>query len=124
MKRSRQRDAILEVLCATKSHPSADWIYDKVRNSIPNISLGTVYRNLNVLSDNEEILKLDIGCDQSRYDGNPKPHDHFVCRTCQSVYDVCSDYNKDIDLDIGFNCEIDYHTLMYFGTCEKCISKK
>ena len=55
MKRSRQREAILEILCATTSHPTADWIYDKVRERIPNISLGTVYRNLNILSENGEI---------------------------------------------------------------------
>ena len=125
MKRSRQREAILEILCATTSHPTADWIYDKVRERIPNISLGTVYRNLNILSENGEILKLDVGYDQSHYDGNTNPHNHFVCRRCHRISDIETEYDFNIDriAENHFNGDIEYHTLLFYGTCNECLSE-
>lgn len=122
MKRSKQREAILEVLCSTTSHPTADWIYNRVREFIPSISLGTVYRNLGILSKNGDILKLDVGSDQSHYDGTTIPHDHVVCQSCNRVFDVNTKYDNSIDNNVRdlFEGSIDYHTLLYYGTCVKC----
>ena len=71
---TKQRKLILDVLRSTKSHPTADWIYEKVRQEIPNISLGTIYRNLNILRDMGEIMELDYGSKYSRFDGNAENH--------------------------------------------------
>ena len=88
IKHSRQRDAILEYLHSTKSHPTAETVYENVRESIPNISLGTVYRNLNMLADAGDILRLSCGGTSDRYDGNPEQHYHFLCRECGNVSDL------------------------------------
>lgn len=125
MKRSKQREAILEILCSTTSHPTANALYDMVRKKIPNISLGTVYRNLNALSKSGEILKIDSGHEHSHYDGNAMPHDHFVCKICQRVYDVNNVYDSDIDKNAQ-NCvdgKIEYHSLLFFGVCDECNKK-
>ncbi|HIV85760.1 MAG TPA: transcriptional repressor [Candidatus Monoglobus merdigallinarum] len=126
MKRSKQRDAVLQVLSSTTSHPTADTVYNSVRDIIPSISLGTVYRNLNVLSENGEIRRLDLGMAQSRFDYNVKPHDHFVCQNCGSVLDVMNEYDNTIDKEnaSNINGSINYHTLVFYGICDKCSKEK
>lgn len=126
MKRSKQREAILKVLCSTTSHPTADWIYHRVREMIPNISLGTVYRNLGMLSKNGDILKLDVGGEQSHYDGTVSPHNHFVCQSCQKVLDVNTMYDKNVDkaAQNTLGGSVNYHTLLFYGTCMECMENK
>jgi len=85
---TKQRKAILKILENTDIHPTADWIYEQVKKEIPNISLGTVYRNLNVLSEMGKIMTLDYGSSYSRFDGNPRNHYHFKCEKCEKVFDV------------------------------------
>lgn len=123
MKRSKQREAILETLYSTTTHPTADWIYDEVRKKIPNISLGTVYRNLNVLSSENKITKIGTIGDQCRYDGDVHPHNHFVCKICQKVMDIDVDYDNSISIDAekSFDGIIEYHTLLFFGVCKDCL---
>lgn len=125
MKRSKQREAILEALCSTTTHPTADWIYDEVRKKIPNISLGTVYRNLNVLSAENDITKIGIIGDQCRYDGNIKPHNHFVCKKCHKISDMECEYDYSIseEAKMSFDGEIEYHTLLFFGLCKECLDE-
>lgn len=122
MKHSKQRDAILEVLRSQKTHPTADNIYDMVREKMPNISLGTVYRNLNLLSKGGEISKIDAGLDQSHYDGIAKPHNHFICRKCNSIIDVDDEYDYEIDKKAcpDIKGDVEYHTLMFYGVCDNC----
>ena len=84
---SKQRDTILNVIRETKVHPTADWIYHQTRKRIPNVSLGTVYRNLKQLADAGLVVKIkDAG--QIRYDGNLHRHDHFHCRSCGAWIDL------------------------------------
>lgn len=126
MKHSRQRDAVLAVLCSTNTHPTADWIYDRVRLEMPNISLGTVYRNLNVLAENNKILKIGIVGEQCRYDGNIMPHNHFVCRRCNGVFDIDIDYDCSIN-QLAESCtggSVEYHTLLFYGYCKDCLRNK
>ena len=85
---SRQREAILSVLRSTDTHPTANWIYTKVRETIPNISLGTVYRNLLDLSNSGEIICIDVGDGSLHYDGDIFPHLHLCCKNCNSVTDA------------------------------------
>ncbi len=121
VKHSKQRDALLDALKSTRTHPTADWLYSELRNEFPSISLGTVYRNLKLLSDNGTILKLDIGTGTEHYDGFTHNHYHLVCEDCGSV--------SDIEIDLGLlneeaeklsGGEIKNHTLIFYGKCEKC----
>ena len=88
IKHSRQRDAILQNLVHRYDHPTAETVYTDIKTDFPNISLGTVYRNLSLLSDLGEIQKISTGAGPDRFDGNPKPHCHFQCRNCHSVLDI------------------------------------
>jgi len=120
---SKQRETILSVLQDTNVHPTADWIYKETRKQIPNISLGTVYRNLNQLVESGQVLKLKDDT-QIRYDGNISTHDHFRCRQCGSWYDlnllgpgIISQFNEAHGFSIeSFNLELE-------GVCETCLGK-
>jgi Fur family ferric uptake transcriptional regulator len=85
---TRQRRLVLHELRKLKNHPSADYLFGIVRQTIPNISLGTVYRNLDVLVNSGLALKLDLAGGQSRYDGDISPHYHIRCRACGAVDDL------------------------------------
>ena len=84
LKYSRQRESIKENLMHRRDHPTADMIYTDIRKIYPNISLGTVYRNLALLSDLGEIRKLTVDGGADRFDGNISPHNHFTCRRCSA----------------------------------------
>ncbi|MDO4562501.1 MAG: transcriptional repressor [Clostridia bacterium] len=117
-KHSRQRDAVLTVLRNTKEHPTAEVIYEEVKKQVPNISLGTVYRNLRLLVDMGEILEL-ITPSCSRFDGDISEHYHFTCRSCGRVYDLPSEaVTKPSAKMDGFRFE---HCRMDFsGICPDC----
>ncbi len=83
-----QRKVILEELRKVTSHPTADAVYDMVRKRLPKVSLGTVYRNLDLLAESGEILRLEHAGGQMRFDGNPAPHYHVRCEVCGCVGDV------------------------------------
>jgi Fe2+ or Zn2+ uptake regulation protein len=119
---TKQRKKILEVLRSTTSHPTADWIYEQVKQDIPNISLGTVYRNLNVLKEMGEIMELNYGSSYSRFDGNPENHYHFSCLECNKVMDVEEAVHSEIDKKVEdeMGCSIDYHRMEFFGKCAEC----
>ena len=85
---TKQRKAILNVLRRTDSHPTADRIYDEVRKVIPNISKGTVYRNLKILREGGKISELNLNGTVSRYEGNNENHYHFRCEKCGRVFDL------------------------------------
>lgn len=122
MKYSRQREALLTLLKSTHSHPTADWLYQELKKDFPNISLGTVYRNLGVLSENGDIAALNIKSDKEHFDGLTHEHYHFVCNKCGFVSDinlpVPSDWDKSIERQIG--AQVDRHSFVFYGTCSKC----
>lgn len=122
---TRQKKVIMDILSNTKSHPTADWIYEQAKRQIPDLSLGTVYRNLNLLRENGLILELNYGSTYSRFDGNPKPHYHFHCTECEKVYDVelPSLINAKEILKNGLDGHlITSHRLAFFGICRECRS--
>ena len=88
LKHSRQRDSIKEFLASRKDHPTADVVYAGVRQSFPNISLGTVYRNLTLLADMGEIARLRVGDGVDHFDYDISPHYHFICSECGCVTDL------------------------------------
>lgn len=91
IKHSKQRDSIKTCLMGRRDHPTADAVYMSIREEFPNISLGTVYRNLNLLVDLGEIQKLTCGNGPDRFDADTSPHYHFVCRHCGAVSDLKMD---------------------------------
>ena len=125
LKYSRQRESIKEFLASRTDHPTADTVYTNLRESFPNISLGTVYRNLALLSDMGEILKITTGDGPDRFDGNTHPHNHFICRQCHQVLDLKMD-NIDSIMDVAgqnFEGQIDSYVTHFFGVCGDCIKK-
>lgn len=122
---SRQRQAIIDYLMSTKEHPTADVVYSHVREAYPNVSLGTVYRNLNLLAEEGEILRLASGDGSDRFDGNVKPHYHFLCNQCKNVYDLPMASLDHINTlaAAGFDGKIEGHSVLFYGKCAKCMSK-
>ena len=117
---SRQRETILNVLRSTDTHPTANWIYTKVREEIPNISLGTVYRNLSALAAAGEILAIDVGDGFEHYDGDISPHLHMHCKECRSIYDVVlkEDVIAQKAKENGFIPETSIYVV--YGICKNC----
>ena len=119
---TKQREAILNILRRTDTHPTADWIYDEVRKVIPNISKGTVYRNLKILKEKGEISELDLSGTVSRYEGKIANHYHFRCEKCGRVFDldepVSTGLDKKISEQTGF--KVAYHQLEFRGLCKDC----
>lgn len=121
-RRSRQREVLFMVLKGTNSHPTADWIYQEARKTLPRISLGTVYRNLRLLAEKGEIVELNYGDGQRRFDGNPENHYHFTCQHCGKVSDVEGLHRRELYLDpaekLGF--EVRSHRVEFYGICNHC----
>ena len=122
LKYSRQRESIKEFLMTRTDHPTADTVYHQLRKIYPNISLGTVYRNLNLLAEIGEIQKLSPGIGPDRFDGNPAPHYHFICRHCGCVMDLTVSGLDHINILAGqdFDGEIEGHITYFYGTCPSC----
>ena len=119
---TRQKTTILEILRSVDSHPTAEWLYQEARKIIPGISLGTVYRNLNQLRDNGEIIELNYGSSQSRFDGRRDNHYHFCCISCGKVSDIHIPVIKSIETKAkaAGDFMITGHRLEYHGVCRDC----
>lgn len=122
---SKQREAIKEYLMSTTSHPTAETIYETIKQVYPSISLGTVYRNLNFLVEHHQALRLDCGDGFDHFDGNPQPHHHFFCRQCGQVSDLKMDSIDHINLiaNANFGGKIEGHTIYFYGICADCNKK-
>lgn len=123
MKYSKQREAILTYLQSTKLHPTAETVYVTIREEFPKISLGTVYRNLNLLADCGEILRLNCGDGIDHFDATVEPHHHFVCRECGQVLDLDMPSIEEINdkASKNFDGEIQGHSIYFYGKCAKCL---
>ncbi len=122
LKNSKQRDAIKSFLMTRYDHPTAETVYLNVKKEFPNISLGTVYRNLSLLSEIGEIQKLSTGIGPDRFDGNPAPHYHFICNQCGSVLDLDVTGLDHINVlaSQNFDGEIEGHLIYFYGKCPDC----
>ena len=120
-----QRRVILEELRKVKTHPSADEIYEIVRKRLPRISLGTVYRNLEKLSESGDIQKLEPGRSLKRFDGDPTDHCHIRCVRCDRIADAPMAPDLEIDLARvnSTDFEIIGHRLEFLGVCPICSAK-
>ena len=123
LKHSKQRDSIKAYLASTTAHPTADTVYLHVREEFPHISLGTVYRNLNLLADIGEAIKITTPDGADRFDGNTEPHYHVLCTKCGSVIDLEMESLTSINkiAEDHFPGSIESHTALFFGVCENCL---
>lgn len=122
IKYSKQRDSIKKFLADREDHPTAETVYWGIKEEFPNISLGTVYRNLALLANLGEILKLSIGNTPDRFDGRTNPHYHFLCNTCGNVLDLEMENIDHINVIAGhkFAGNIDGSVTYFYGTCPNC----
>lgn len=126
LKYSRQREMIKEFLMTRKDHPTADIVYMNVRQQNPNISLGTVYRNLTLLADIGEIARLRVGDGVDHFDADTSPHYHFVCTECGAVIDLEMNSIESITelAGAGFDGRIAGHVTYFYGTCGCCTNSQ
>ena len=119
---SKQKETILRVIMNTGCHPQADWVYEQVRREIPNISLGTVYRNLKLLAESGEIQQLDIAGGNCRFDGNLQNHCHFRCKQCGQVIDIDEPAHSEMDRKVAWKTGLMIlgHRLEFHGICTDC----
>ena len=119
---TKQRQIILDELRKVTSHPTADEIYHMVRKRMPKISLGTVYRNLEIMSDCGIIQKLDIGGTQKRFDGIMESHSHIRCESCNRVADMEIPPSQEVDAEAQklTDFEVLRHRLEFIGICPSC----
>jgi Fur family peroxide stress response transcriptional regulator len=110
------------MLLSTRSHPTAEWLYTELRRSYPNMSMGTVYRNLAKLSECGEILKLSVGDSSEHYDGFTDEHDHFVCTKCGSILDIRPAVPKELNeyAEKAIGAKAERHSLVFYGKCSEC----
>ena len=127
LKYSRQRESIKASLMNRHDHPTADALYASIREEFPNISLGTVYRNLVLFQQQGLIQSIGVVKGQERFDGCIAPHSHLICTCCGAVMDLPHPMLDDGDLDQTVSAQYGFlvqrHELIFYGTCENCQNK-
>ena len=124
---SRKRMAILNLLRDTDTHPTAEWVYERLKPRYPDLSLGTVYRNLKTLCQKGRVLSVGVLGGQEHFDGNVRPHAHFLCESCGRVLDIHEDFFPPetlakLSATTGFTVES--AAVMFRGTCARCTQEK
>jgi Fur family peroxide stress response transcriptional regulator len=122
IRQTKQRETILRILRSTRSHPTADWIYEEAKKEMPHISKGTVYRNLRVLQENGQVSELNLDGDESRFEAKRQNHYHFRCERCGRVFDVDEPVDTKLDIKVAkrTGLKISYHQLEFRGLCQDC----
>lgn len=126
LKFSKQRECIRQNLLQRCDHPTAEMVYQDVKQALPNISLGTVYRNLILLTERGEILKLSMPDGPDRFDGNICPHVHFICKECGELSDLFVPEPESVFQQIvpEFKGEVHSGAIQLFGLCEGCLAHR
>lgn len=121
---SEKRDAILSILKHTTSHPTAEWVYEKLSAQYPDAGIATVYRNLKILLEHGDIIKIDVGDGIDHYDADISEHYHFLCRCCRRIYDI-----RTHELNFGTipkkvnDLTIEDMSVVFTGICGECSEK-
>ena len=124
-KHFKKREAILNCLRSTTSHPTAEWVHAQLKAEYPDISLGTVYRNLALFKEQGLVISVGTVNGVERFDADTEPHVHFICRSCHKVDDL-----PGMIIPESLTAEVDRHTggrteacsLSFTGTCRECLS--
>ena len=120
---SKQREDLLNKIKNSRSHPTAEELYEKAKEKIPSVSRGTVYRNLKDLVDEGYIIKISMASGADRYDYIHKKHNHIICKSCGTVKDF--EYNfdlEDVKQSVIKQTEVSplLDGVIMYGICEKC----
>lgn len=126
VRHSKKRDAMLHLMQSTTCHPTADWIYQGMKEQYPDISLGTVYRNLNQLCEERLVRRVGVVDGHERFDADISPHAHFFCSKCGVVVDLpdnapTQSYVKTLSKEYEFVAES--HEFKLHGLCKDCANK-
>ena len=127
VRQSKKRDAMLALLRRTDCHPSADWVYQRMRCEYPGLSLGTVYRNLNHLCARGLIRRVGAVNGQERYDGMTQPHSHFICNRCGAIIDLPEQSPGQVWLDaagVQYGFQAEGCEFIVRGTCRDCLTER
>ena len=121
-KHSKQREALFNLLCSTRTHPTAAWLYDKLRKDFPHLSQGTVYRNLNILAEQKRIKVINVDGTFAHFDADMSAHNHVICTRCGKVDDAFMPSDKHCDQKAAeiSGYRIDSHRFDFFGLCPDC----
>ena len=122
MRKSKQRDLILKIINDSYCHPTAYMIYNMCREEMPNISLGTVYRNLNNLVEKQQIRRIKMQDNIDRFDRIENFHAHFICLKCSQIEDLKFESNL-LKNEINSNKILDYE-ISFKGICKNCLDNK
>ena len=120
---SKKREAILQAIRSTSAHPSAEWIYQTLKPDHPDLSLGTVYRNLLFFQQQGTIQSVGVVNGQEHFDWDTRPHSHFVCHSCGAILDLHTiDVDKQTDQAVSsqYGFVVDRHELTFYGVCKDC----
>ncbi len=122
MRASRQRDLVLDIVNNSKEHLNTDEIYNIAKQNMPNISLGTVYRNLNNLVDTGKIMRIKTNEGLDRFDNLKIRHHHFICKKCHKIIDIFDDINLDVNIISGH--KVSDYEIKFNGICRDCLKKE
>lgn len=127
VRHSKKRDAIQNLMRGTTCHPTADWVYQGMKEIYPDISLGTVYRNLNQLCEERLVMRVGVVDGHERFDADISPHAHFFCVRCGVVTDLPDNaptetYVKTLSKQYGF--VVEHHEFKMHGLCKDCVKNK
>ena len=120
-RRSRKREAILELYKSTKVHPGAKWVYEELKPQFPDLSLGTVYRNIKILHEEGELGSVGVINSEERFDGVTMLHSHAICTCCGQIKDL-----DELKISGNFSASIsdfsiDTRKIVFYGLCKGCM---
>lgn len=124
---SKQRQLILDVVRANPVHPTADTVYDLLKDDYPSLSLGTVYRNLKVLSNMNQIQSIDVSLPAERFDARMDEHSHMYCKKCGRVLDIEIDIAHTMNEKLErLSCphQVESCRVFFSGVCADCLHKR
>lgn len=122
LRKSKKRDSILELVKSVTSHPTAEWIYLTLKPKMPELSLATVYRNLDQLVSQGLLRKIEGDDGLTHFDGNTLPHYHLTCNCCNRICDIKIDYVENLAKEMAKETrfQITGYNMNFYGVCPEC----
>ena len=127
VRHSKKREAILSVIQGTSCHPSAEWVYRQLKPQHPDLSLGTVYRNLTFFREHGLVQSVGVVQGQERFDAIVTPHSHFICNCCGAVLDlpgIQPEEGMDQAVSEQYGLKVEHHELTFYGLCSSCLQQQ
>lgn len=126
---SAKREAIYNTLVSTKNHPTAEWVYEQLKPQIPDLSLGTVYRNIAVFKNIGLVKSVGVVDGQERFDADMSQHSHFICKSCFKIIDIparkfAADNNMYDYIENHCGVTVESHSVTFYGLCSECVKKQ